>query len=50
MVGFARVGRGTVMAHDRVHRVVVSGVGCCRLGKVGVIRCEVMRIGYGMVG
>ena len=23
------------MAHDRVHRVVVSGVGCCRLDKVG---------------
>ena len=47
MVGYARVGWGTVgyMAHDRVHRVVVSGVGCSRLGKVGVMRSEVMRIG-----
>ena len=45
MIGYARVGWGTVgyMAHDRVHRV--SGVGCCRLDKVGVMRCEVMRIG-----
>ena len=44
MIGYARVGWGTVgyMAHDRV---VVSGVGCCRLDKVGVMRCEVMRIG-----
>ena len=46
MVGYAMVGWGTVgyMAHDRVHRVVVSGVRCCRLDKAGVMRCEVMRI------
>ena len=32
MVGYVRVEWGIVgyMAHDRVHRVVVSGVGCCR--------------------
>ena len=47
MVGYAMVGWSTVgyMAHDRVHRVVVSGVRCCRLDKAGVMRCEVMRIG-----
>ena len=41
MVGYARVGWGTVeyMAHDWVHKVVVSGAGCCRLDKVGVMRC-----------
>ena len=33
------------MAYDRVDRVVVSGVGCCRVDKVGVMRREMMRIG-----